>query len=135
MIVADCNLIAYLLIEGEHTPAAEAVLLRDPDWVAPFLWRSELRNVLVNHVRHRSLSRGDAHGKMSEAEDLLGERSLGVSSTRVLDEAISRGISAYDAEYVALAVRMDVPLLTLDRKLCLACPKVALLPSDFAGSA
>ena len=32
MIVVDTNIIAYLLLEGEHTEKAEAVLLKDSQW-------------------------------------------------------------------------------------------------------
>ena len=37
MIVADTNLIAYLLINGEHTHLAEKIFQKDADWVAPLL--------------------------------------------------------------------------------------------------
>lgn len=51
MIVADTNLIAYLLIPGPFSKDAERVQRRDPDWRAPWLWRSEFLNVLSLYVR------------------------------------------------------------------------------------
>ena len=51
MIVVDTNVIAYLFLPGEYTPLAERLLQKDPDWVAPVLWRSELRNVFALYVR------------------------------------------------------------------------------------
>jgi predicted nucleic acid-binding protein len=135
MIVADCNLVAYLLIQGDWTAEAEAVFRHDPQWCAPFLWRSEFRNVLIAHVRQRSMSMNDAHSKMEEAEELLGQRSFAVNSTRVLEEAARRKISAYDAEYTALAIDFQVPLVTLDRKLLIACPDIAVSSRDFVENA
>ncbi|MCO6439628.1 MAG: hypothetical protein J5I81_00810 [Nitrococcus mobilis] len=51
MIVADTNLLIYILLAGEHTLAAERVFQRDPEWAAPLLWRSEFRNVLALYLR------------------------------------------------------------------------------------
>ena len=51
MIVVDTNVIAYLLIPGQHTAAARGTLARDAEWAAPLLWRSELRNVLALYLR------------------------------------------------------------------------------------
>ena len=51
MIVADTNLIAYFFIKGDHTDAAQAVFKKDPDWIAPLLWRSELRNAMALYMK------------------------------------------------------------------------------------
>ena len=53
MIVVDTNILAYLYLPGDFTERAEALLAKDADWVAPTLWRSEFRNILVVHAtRH-----------------------------------------------------------------------------------
>ena len=51
MIVADTNLIAHLLLPGEHTRDSERVYEKDPHWIAPLLWRSEFRNVLALYMQ------------------------------------------------------------------------------------
>ena len=56
MIVVDTNVIAYLLIPGDRTAAADEIYRRDPNWVAPTLWRHELINVLCLYVRKGLLS-------------------------------------------------------------------------------
>jgi predicted nucleic acid-binding protein len=57
VIVVDTNVIAYAVLPGERTDAALALAERDSEWVAPALWRRELRNVLatVMRVRQRPL--------------------------------------------------------------------------------
>ena len=55
MIVVDTNLIVQTVLPGEGHEAALEVAARDPEWVAPALWRSELRNVLATSMRVRGL--------------------------------------------------------------------------------
>jgi predicted nucleic acid-binding protein len=42
---------------------------------------------------------------------------------------VARGLTAYDASYVALAEQLDVPLITFDRAIIAAAPEVARSPA------
>ena len=117
MIVADTNLIAYLLIRGQHTAEAEAVYRKDPQWSAPVLWRSEFRNVLVFYLWRGLIGIDEALETMEQAERLMRGQEFEVESSRVLRLAAGAGCSAYDCEFVALAQDLNLPLVTSDSAL------------------
>ena len=109
MIVADTNLIAYFLIQGGFTPDACAVYTKDPEWVAPSLWRSEFRNVLILSFRQKILTLDDMLSTMDRAERLVMWQGYQMDSSRVLRLAADSGSSAYDCEFVALALDLASP--------------------------
>lgn len=131
MIVADTNLIAYLLVPGGRTKDAERVLATDPDWVAPLLWRSEFRNVLTLHMRRRILSLAESLEVWADAELLLQGKEYEVPSAQVLGLAAGSRCSAYDCEFVALAQNLGVPLLTADRDILADFPSLAVSVEAF----
>lgn len=131
MIVADANVIAYFWLPGEFTAQAEAVLERDADWIVPYLWRSEFRNILATYVRAKRLAANDAQGIYASAEDMLRGREYAVTGRAALDLAFSSNMSAYDCEYVALAEEFSCKLVSGDRKLVKAFPRRAVLLADF----
>lgn len=122
MIVVDTNIVAYLYLPGEHSAAAEAWLEHDPDWAAPILWRSEFRNILAGYMRRDQLSWQQALALQSEAEGLLKGAEHEVDSIKVLELVRDSACSAYDCEFMALALKLDTKLLTLDRQLLRAFP-------------
>src|SRR5689334_8566969 len=103
MIVVDTNVVAYWLIEGEHTESARRALARDAEWVAPSFWRSEFRNTLIRYVRRGDFSLSHALLLQNNAQEFMAGREYGVDSERVLQLAHESGRSAYDCEFVALA--------------------------------
>ncbi len=131
MIVADVNLVAYLLLGGPEQPAAQRVFKRDPQWAVPLLWRSEFRNVLAQFIRQRGLSLTDAERAHDLAEALLAHREYLVQGYRVLAMVVGSTCSAYDCEYVALAEQLAVPLVTADRAVVRAFPNRAVSPEAF----
>lgn len=126
MIVVDSNVLAYLYLPGPHTLAAEELLQADPDWVAPLLWRSEFRNVLAGYMRRGALTLEQASGLQREAEDLLQGGEYEVDSAQVLQLVRDSECSAYDCEFVALAMSLGTRLVTMDGKILKAFPGVAL---------
>ena len=61
----------------------------------------------------------------SEAEDLLGGFEFEVDSRAVLELVRDSDCSAYDCEFIALAIKLDTKLVTVDKKLLRAFPKRA----------
>ena len=125
MIVADTNVITYLLLPTPMTAAAEALYQHDPEWSAPLLWRSELRNVLALYMRKQLLALDAALAIQEKAEDLLQGHEFQVHSTDVLRLAQTSGCSAYDCEFVALAEDLGTRLYTADKRLLRAFPGIA----------
>jgi len=117
VIVADTNLIVYLLVPGQYTEMAEAVFRKDPHWIAPLLWRSEFRNVLIFYLRRGLIGMDEALDTMEQAEELMKGQEFEAESSRVLRLASASGCSAYDCEFAALAQDLGVPLVTADRSL------------------
>lgn len=122
MIVVDTNVLAYLYLPGEYTADAEALLLRDVEWAAPVLWRSELRNILAGCMRRKSLTFDQACGLQNEAERLLTGLEFEVDSSAVLELVRGSDCSAYDCEFIALAIKLNTKLVTMDKKLLRAFP-------------
>ena len=130
MIVVDVNVLAYLLIPGKHTTAAERQLEADAVWVVPRLWRSELRNVLASYMKLGQMDVTDASVVFQKAEALVGSEEYEVETLDVLRLCAQSHCSAYDCEYVALAEFLDVKLVTKDAKLAKAFPRRTTLLAD-----
>jgi len=122
------------VISGDNLPLAEATLLKDREWAAPVLWRSELRNVLSLYVRTGKFSIEAAVLVIADAEAAIAGRNYDVDSMRVLELAKVSGCSAYDCEFVSLAERLSVPLVTADKKVLTTFPSIAVSMMDFATS-
>ncbi len=131
MIVVDSNIIAYLMIPSDRTKEVEKLLLKDSEWIAPLLWRSEFRNILTLYMKQSQMSLILAEQTIARAENLLSEREYGVLSSDVLALTYEKSLSAYDAEYVVLAINFGVPLITVDKKLLKEASEYAVSPSKY----
>lgn len=130
MIVVDTNVIIYLLLNSDWTDLAVEVRRTDRQWEAPMLWRSEFRNVLMGYIRRGSLTLSDAITLSETADSKIGSRQ--VDGARVIELAASSGCTTYDCEFVSLAERLGVPLVTSDKELLAAFPDIAVSMKAFA---
>lgn len=133
MIVVDTNVIAYFVAQNDPVAElAEAVFRKDPEWAAPRLWRSELRNVLCLKIKQGVIDLAGAKVDVEFAVGLVAGREVEVDSARVLELAESSGCTAYDCEFVYVAETLNVPLITADKRVLAAFPGKAVSMTDFA---
>ena len=131
MIVVDANLIGNLLIKSKDSPLAIQVFEKDPDWYAPLLWQSEVRSIVTNYFRHNLLTLERGYQIMDEAHRLMIEHERFISSNLVLELVGTSKCTSYDCEYVALAKEMNLTLVTFDKQVVGAFPRIAVFPQDF----
>ena len=131
MIVVDTNLIVYLFLESIGKEQAERVRAFDPEWVAPLLWRSEFRNVLVIYMRRAILLPGQALVIAKNSELMMQGKEYPVSSEHVLRLAAGSRCSSYDCEFVALAQELGVKLVTADKRVVSEFPETAIALDTF----
>ena len=99
----------------------------------PSLWHLEIRNVLFLKERAKKLAVGEANQALSSLAGLtiLTDAHTTATSTLMHLERMMRhhGLTSYDASYLELAYRLDVPIATQDKEIISAAKtmKVAVL--------
>ena len=120
--VLDCSLTMAWIFADEATASTERLResLIGESAVVPALWPIEVGNVLLVAARRGRIHANDWPLLRASLEALPIEVDP-VSVSRVwgpaLELANAHGISVYDAMYLELAVRLRLPLATLDRTL------------------
>ncbi len=133
MIVVDSNVIGYLFLKNGKTALAESALEKDPTWICPLLWRSEIRNVLSLYVRKGLITLDDAQAVIEQALKLMAGHEQDVNSSDVLKLAAESTCSAYDCEFVALAKDLGVSLVTVDKQILSQFAYVAVALEKYVG--
>ena len=120
--VLDCSVTMAWIFPDEATDATDRLrdgLLGTRAFV-PALWPVETANALLVATRRGRIAQDEWPGIRAHLDALPIEVDP-VSASRTwgaaLDLAQAHGISVHDAMYLELAVRMRMPLATLDRAL------------------
>ena len=125
MLVVDASCVAEVVLAGPDAEPVRDWLAADADQAAPHLVDAEVLGVV-----RRAFLRGELDGTAAhQAIDDLGSwPAARVDHRPLLERAweLRHSVNAADALYVALAEALDVPLLTLDKRLARAdgprCP-------------
>ncbi len=114
-VVVDASAVVELLLRSPAAPAVEAAILSTPAF-APELLDAEVLAAIVGLDRGGKMTSPDGARAI---EALLGSPITRVPHAGLLSDAWARraNLSPYDALYVALAARLQCPLVTADRKL------------------
>jgi predicted nucleic acid-binding protein len=131
MIVVDANIIIYWATDAPEADQVARLREHDADWRTAPLWRQEFTSAMLKLMRARQMDLKRANQAIDRAEDWATPRELTVSQTDALHVALRDGISAYDAQYVALAEALGTRCATADKSLSRKCPHSTMLLSDF----
>lgn len=120
MAVVDASVLVEYLAGGEHADQARARLVTSETGMwAPHLVDAEVGHVLRRAVLAEQIRPNAAREALRDLADLPLRRA---PHTGLLERAwaLRSNLSFYDALYVALAERVDLPLVTLDARLAAA---------------
>ena len=124
MLLVDTNVVAYLLIEGDHTQAAQQLRRRDPDWRSEAFLLVEFTNVLASSISTKRMTFDLAEDFLGKAVALFDGKLRRMPPAPVLAAAVRHGVSAYDARFLALAEALGLRIVTEDKKLRMAAPNL-----------
>lgn len=129
--VLDASVALAWCFEDEWTPHSEGLFdrLRVSPAIVPQIWPLEVANVLVQAVRRGTITPGER----AEFLELLDAHPIEIDSQTsehafgsIIALADRHHLTTHDASYLELAMRLGVPLATLDTQLRAAAGSVGV---------
>ena len=121
--VLDCSATLPWIFADEASPAADRLLddltAGAQAWV-PTLWHLELGNVLLGAHRRKRIDQAGMEAflaKLKVYDIKIDPETMTHAWAKTLDLALLHQLSTYDAAYLELALRRNLPLATLDADL------------------
>jgi predicted nucleic acid-binding protein len=130
-LVLDASVALTWCFKNEATEAADRVLelLADKAASVPTIWHLEIANVLALSERRRRITPVGSAEFIALLETLMivvDEETPSRALTRVLDLAREERLTAHDAAYLELAMRLGIPLASKEADLCDAAERVGV---------
>jgi predicted nucleic acid-binding protein len=121
--VADASVAIAWVHPAQATPETDAMLDRiaaGDSLVVPALWPLEVANALTILRSRRKLTPDDARTVFEiirELPTVIDHEAAGIAFTRLADLARQHDLTVYDATYIELATRRQLPLASNDAKM------------------
>jgi predicted nucleic acid-binding protein len=131
MIVVDSNIVTARNLTSSLTSEAKQVEEKDPVWIVPVLWRYEFQNILATAIKAKQIKPEQALDIWEKVSKILIENEYEPSASRVIALVAQYGITAYDGQFIAVALEMGIPCLTEDRELQGKFPGIAISMDEF----
>jgi predicted nucleic acid-binding protein len=122
MLLVDTNVVAYLLIDGDHTAAAQRLHTLDSDWRSEAFLLVEFTSILASSVETKRMTPALAGDLLAKATALFEGKLARIPHASVLAIAARQRVSTYDARFIALADQLGRRLVTEDSRLRSAAP-------------
>jgi predicted nucleic acid-binding protein len=131
MIVVDSNIITARNLTSSLTSEAKQVEEKDPVWIVPVLWRYEFQNILASAIKAKQIKPEQALNIWERVSNILIENEYEPSASKVIDLVAQYGITAYDGQFIAVALEMEIPCVTEDQELQEKFPGIAISMNEF----
>ena len=121
--ILDNSVVTGWFLEDQATPYTEAIgaLLEEDKAIVPALWQLEFANVLRTACRKQRLVASQAQQIIEQICGLPIEIDTGTPGpSELLALALRYNLSSYDAAYLELALRLQLPIATKDGPLAIA---------------
>ena len=131
MIVVDSNIVAARNLTTSLTSKAQQVEEKDPVWVLPVLWRYEFQNILASAIKAKQIKPEQALDLWEKISEALNENEFEPAGSEVIDLVAKYGMTAYDAQFIAVALEMGILCVTEDKELQEKFPGIAVSIDGF----
>ena len=120
--VIDCSVALSWVMPDERSQGVDQLLdhVIEEGGAVPLLFRVEVGNALLTGLRRNRITSdflGRAVGRLDELPLHADTQGADLVWTSCIDLASTYNLTLYDAVYLELALRLRLPLATLDKKL------------------
>jgi predicted nucleic acid-binding protein len=131
MIVVDTNVTVQLMIASINSDLAHRLFELDDAWILPPVWRHEFLNVMATYGKAGGMPIPRCISVWQTANAFFSNSIENINYEAALELAVRHNLSAYDSQFVHLAITHQISLVSEDRRLREKFPGLAFSLKEF----